>query len=241
MITALKADTNMIFKQLFDSESSTYSYLLADEQTEEALVIDSVLDGSEELLSLLDQLGLRLAIAFDTHTHADHITGMGSLREKTGCITMMGHQSQAHCLSKTFTHGEQINLGSIQLEVIYSPGHTDDSYSFYLASEGMLFSGDTLLIGGTGRTDFQNGDPGIQYDSLHRRILTLPDNTLLYPGHDYKGQSNSTLGAEKISNPRLQMPDRQAYKELMNSLALLNPKLMDIAVSANQACGKLAT
>ena len=230
----------MIFRQLFDRKSSSYSYLLADEQTGEALVIDSVLETSEQLLSLLDQLGLRLAIAIDTHTHADHITGMGSLREKTGCITMMGSQSQAHCLSTTFSHGEQICVGSIQLEVIYSPGHTDDSYSFYLASEGMLFSGDTLLISGTGRTDFQNGDPGVQYDSLHRRILSLPDNTVLYPGHDYKGQSSSTLGAEKATNPRLQVASKRAYIELMDNLMLPNPKLMDIAVPANQACGQLA-
>ncbi len=229
----------MIFRQLFDKASSTYTYLLADDKSGQALVIDSVLGSSDELLILLNQLKLQLVIAIDTHTHADHITGLGSLREKTGCITMMGSQSQANCLSATFTDGEMINLGDIQLEVIYSPGHTDDSYSFYLAREGMLFSGDTLLIGGTGRTDFQNGDAGAQHDSLHQRILTLPDNVLLYPAHDYKGLTTSTLGAEKRNNPRLQIKDRQAYINLMDSLMLPDPALMDIAVPANRACGEV--
>lgn len=229
----------MIFRQLFDKASSTYTYLLADDKSGQALVIDSVLGSSDELLILLNQLKLQLVIAIDTHTHADHITGLGSLREKTGCITMMGSQSQANCLSATFTDGEMINLGDIQLEVIYSPGHTDDSYSFYLAREGMLFSGDTLLIGGTGRTDFQNGDAGAQHDSLHQRILTLPDNVLLYPAHDYKGLTTSTLGTEKRNNPRLQIKDRQAYINLMDSLMLPDPALMDIAVPANRACGEV--
>ncbi len=231
----------MIFRQLFDKASSTYTYLLADDKSGQALVIDSVLGSSDELLILLNQLKLQLVIAIDTHTHADHITGLGSLREKTGCITMMGSQSQANCLSATFTDGEMINLGDIQLEVIYSPGHTDDSYSFYLAREGMLFSGDTLLIGGTGRTDFQNGDAGAQHDSLHQRILTLPDNVLLYPAHDYKGLTTSTLGAEKRNNPRLQIKDRQAYINLMDSLMLPDPALMDIAVPANRACGEVTS
>ena len=229
----------MIFRQLFDSTSATYTYLLADNKSGQALVIDSVLDTSDSLLSLLDKLGLELMIAIDTHTHADHITGMGALREKTGCITMMGYQSPASCLPEKFSDGDLINAGKIQLEVISSPGHTDDSYSFYLASEGMLFSGDTLLIGGTGRTDFQNGDPGVQYDSLHQRILMLPDSVLLYPGHDYKGLTKSMLGVEKRTNPRLLIGDKRAYIDLMNRLVLPNPRLMDIAIPANEACGEV--
>tara|TARA_B110000503_G_C7160726_1_gene419525 strand:+ start:55 stop:765 length:711 start_codon:yes stop_codon:yes gene_type:complete len=230
----------MIFRQLFDRKSSTYSYLLGDEKTQRAILIDSVLDDSHQTVQTLKQLELSLEIAIDTHTHADHITGMGALRDITGCTTMMGEQAVAQCLSATFKDGDEIMLGDIKIEVIYSPGHTDDSYSFYVASEAMLFTGDTLLIGGTGRTDFQNGDAGAQFDSLHERLLTLPDNTLVYPGHDYRGNLVSTIGAEKRHNPRLQIANKKTYTGLMNSLKLASPELMDIAVTANQACGNLS-
>ena len=231
----------MIFRQLFDSESSTYSYLLGDEKTKQAMLIDAVLRSTAQTLLLIEQLGLRLHIAIDTHTHADHVTGLGALRDQTGCTTMMGEQAVAHCLSAKFKDGDQITLGNIILEVIYTPGHTDDSYSFYLASDttGMPFTGDTLLIRGTGRTDFQNGDAQQQYNSLFNRLLLLPDNCKVYPGHDYKGWTVSSIGEEKRNNPRLQIADQAEYIGLMESLDLPNPKLMDIAVAANQACGNL--
>ena len=229
----------MIFRQLFDPESSTYSYLLGDEETRQAILIDSVLASTDQTLMLLAQLDLRLSIALDTHTHADHITGLGALRDRTGCITMMGEQAVASCLTATFKDGDQITAGNINLEVIYSPGHTDDSYSFYLPSEsgGMLFSGDTLLIRGTGRTDFQNGDARQQYNSLFNRLLKLPDSCTVHPGHDYRGWTLSTIGEEKRNNPRLQIVNQGEYVDLMDSLDLPSPKLMDVAVPANQACG----
>ena len=229
----------MIFRQLFDPESSTYTYLLGDEETRQAVLIDSVLGSTDQTLMLLEQLDLTLCIALDTHTHADHITGLGALRDRTGCTTMMGEQALASCLTANFKDGDQIAVGNIKLEVIYSPGHTDDSYSFYLPGEtgGMLFSGDTLLIRGTGRTDFQNGDARQQYNSLFNRLLQLPDSCTLYPGHDYKGWTLSTIGEEKRNNPRLQIANQADYIELMDSLDLPTPKLMDISVPANQACG----
>jgi len=229
----------MIFRQLFDPESSTYSYLLGDEVTRQAILIDSVLGSTDQTLMLLEQLDLRLSVALDTHTHADHITGLGALRDRTGCITMMGEQAVASCLTANFKDGDQITAGNIKLEVIYSPGHTDDSYSFYLPNEtgGMLFSGDTLLIRGTGRTDFQNGDARQQYNSLFNRLLKLQDSCTVHPGHDYKGWALSTIGEEKRYNPRLQIANQGEYVDLMDSLDLPSPKLMDVAVPANQACG----
>ena len=229
----------MIFRQLFDPESSTYSYLLGDEQTRQAILIDSVLAGTDQTLMLLEQLDLKLCIALDSHTHADHITGLGALRDRTGCITMMGEQALASCLTATFKDGDQITAGNIKLEAIYSPGHTDDSYSFYLPNEtgGMLFSGDTLLIRGTGRTDFQNGDPKQQYNSLFNRLLKLPDSCTVHPGHDYKGWTLSTIGEERHNNPRLQIANQADYVDLMDNLNLPSPTLMDVAVPANQACG----
>lgn len=229
----------MIFRQLFDPESSTYSYLLGDEDTRQAILIDSVLGSTDQTLMLLEQLDLRLSVALDTHTHADHITGLGALRDRTGCITMMGEQAVASCLTANFKDGDQITAGNIKLEVIYSPGHTDDSYSFYLPNEtgGMLFSGDTLLIRGTGRTDFQNGDARQQYNSLFNRLLKLQDSCTVHPGHDYRGWALSTIGEEKRYNPRLQIANQGEYVDLMDSLDLPSPKLMDVAVPANQACG----
>lgn len=229
----------MIFRQLFHSESSTYSYLLGDNATRQALLIDPVLEKTQETLSLINQLGLTLALAIDTHTHADHITGLGALRDKTNCKTMMGTQTLADCVSATFSDGDLIDIGDIHLEVIYSPGHTDDSYSFYVCKQGILFTGDTLLIRGTGRTDFQNGDADAQYDSLFQRLLTLPEDTVVYPGHDYKGWTSSTIKEEREHNPRLQLADKNTYVAFMTNLQLPSPTLMDIAVPANQACGKL--
>lgn len=231
----------MIFRQLFDPESSTYSYLLGDEKTKTAILIDAVLSSTEQTLLLLDQLDLKLSIAIDTHTHADHITGLGALRDRTGCTTMMGTQAVADCLSATFKDGDQIAVGNIKLETIYTPGHTDDSYSFYLPTDngGMLFSGDTLLIRGTGRTDLQNGNAKQQYHSLFNRLLKLPNNCAVYPAHDYKGWTVSSIAEEKRNNPRLQVSNKADYISLMDSLNLPNPTMMDVAVPANQACGEL--
>jgi sulfur dioxygenase len=230
----------MIFRQLFDHESSTYTYLLGDTNSGEELLIDPVIANTDSYLSLLQQLNLTLKLCVDTHTHADHITGLGALRERTGCITMMGEQAMADCVSQSFAHLDQIEVGSIKLEVLYTPGHTDDSYSFYVPKQGMLFSGDTLLIRGTGRTDFQNGDALAQYHSLCQVLLKLPEDTEVYPGHDYKGWSKSSIGEEKQHNPRLQVSSGEEYAAMMAALKLPNPKLMDIAVPANQACGEPA-
>lgn len=239
----------MIFRQLFDPESSTYSYLIGDQNSRQALLIDSVLERTDQTLQLIKQLNLNLLLAVDTHTHADHITGLGALRDATGCTTMMGKESLASCLSETFNDGDQLTVGNLSIEVIYSPGHTDDSYSFYLPTaiptamsgnhKAMLFSGDTLLIRGTGRTDFQNGNAEDQYNSLFERLLQLPDDTLVYPGHDYKGWMVSSIGEEKQYNPRLQVKSAAAYIALMANINLPNPTMMDIAIQANQSCGNV--
>ena len=228
----------MIFRQLFDHTSSTYSYLIASRQGGEALLIDPVLDNTDRYIQLTRELDLRLVLAVDTHIHADHITGLGQLRERTGCITAMGEMTQAECLSSRFADGEQLKLDGLDIQAIYTPGHTDDSYSFLLP--GRVLTGDTLLIRGTGRTDFQNGDAGAQYDSLFGRILQLPDETLVYPAHDYNGMTVSSIGEEKRHNPRLQVADRAAYVALMDGLVLSDPKLMDVAVPANRKCGLAA-
>jgi len=229
----------MIFRQLFDAESFTYTYLIGDEQTGQAALIDPVIGKTNEYLVLLEQLRLTLMVVMDTHTHADHITALGALRDKTGCKTMLGQQAVATCVTDNFSAGDRILIGDLRLEVLYTPGHTNDSYSFYLLAgdQPMLFSGDTLLIRGTGRTDFQNGDARQQYHSLFNVLLKFPDRTLVYPGHDYKGWTVSTVGEEKAHNPRLQVTDEQAYVDLMGSLHLPNPAMMDVAVPANQACG----
>ncbi|TXH51925.1 MAG: MBL fold metallo-hydrolase [Cellvibrionales bacterium] len=227
----------MIFRQLFDATSSTYTYLLADSASREALLIDPVLEQVPAYLQLLQELDLQLVLALDTHVHADHITALGRLREATGCLSMMGQEAQADCASARFTHGQSLAIGQLQLQAIYTPGHTDDSYSFYLASGGMVFTGDTLLIRGTGRTDFQNGDAAQQYQSLFGKLLSLPPETVVYPAHDYKGWTSSTIAEERAHNPRLQVTSQADYVTLMSNLKLPNPRLMDVAVPANRACG----
>ncbi len=225
----------MIFRQLFDHTSFTYSYLIASRQGGEALLVDPVLENTERYIQLARDLDLRLVLAVDTHMHADHITGLGPLREQTGCVTAMGEMTQAECLSTRFGDGEKLKLDGVDIQAIYTPGHTDDSYSFVLPDR--VLTGDTLMIRGTGRTDFQNGDAGAQYDSLFGRILQLPDETLVYPAHDYNGMTVSNIGEEKRHNPRLQVTDRAAYIALMDGLVLSNPKMMDVAVPANRQCG----
>jgi glyoxylase-like metal-dependent hydrolase (beta-lactamase superfamily II)/rhodanese-related sulfurtransferase len=226
----------MIFRQLFDAVSGTYSYLLASRHGGEALIIDPVLEKVDRYLKLMQELDLRLVKAVDTHLHADHITGLGALRDRTHCITVMGEQSQVDVVSMRIADGDRLRVEGLSLDVMYTPGHTDDSYSFLLGDR--VFTGDTLLIRGTGRTDFQNGDARQQYESL-QRLLHLPDDTLVFPAHDYKGDTVSTIGEEKRHNPRLQVQDAEAYVALMAGLNLSNPKMMDVAVPANMRQGLL--
>src|ERR1700742_151377 len=225
----------MIFRQLFDSVSSTYSYVLASRRGGEALIIDPVLEKVDRYLKLMHELDLRLVKAVDTHLHADHITGLGALRDKTQCITVMGEQTKADVVSMRLADGDKLTIEGLALDVIYTPGHTDDSYSFILPDR--VFTGDTLLIRGTGRTDFQNGDPRQQYESIFGRLLKLPNETLIYPAHDYKGDSVSTIGEEKAYNPRLRVTSVDEYVVLMNNIKLANPKIMDVAVPANMKAG----
>src|SRR3984885_12275801 len=225
----------MIFRQLFDSTSGTYTYILASRAGGEALIIDPVLEKVDRYLQLVCELDLKLVKAVDTHMHADHITGVGALRDRTHCITVMGEQSHADVVSMRVAEGDRVEIDGVRLDVLYTPGHTDDSYSFLLADR--VFTGDTLLIRGTGRTDFQNGDPRAQYDSIFNKLLKLPDATLVYPAHDYKGDTVSTIGEEKLFNPRLKVKSMDEYAELMNNLKLPNPKMMDVAVPANTHVG----
>lgn len=230
----------MIFRQLFHAETGTYTYLLGCEKTRKALLIDPVIDNIAHYLQLFKELDLVLVVAMDTHVHADHITALGALREQTGCSSMMGEPSRAACVSKTFSDGDIISFGDLYLTAMHTPGHTDDSYSFLFeaAHEKWLFSGDTLLIRGTGRTDFQNGNAANQYHSIFEKLLVLPGNTRVYPGHDYKGWTVSSIAEEIAHNPRLQVHSEAEYVRLMSQLKLASPKWMDVAVPANLACGK---
>src|SRR5436189_4193726 len=225
----------MIFRQLFDSVSGTYTYLLASRYGGEALIIDPVLEKVERYLQLVKELDLKLVKAVDTHLHADHITGLGALRDRTQCITVMGEMSNVDVVSMRLSEGDKLTIEGVALDVLYTPGHTDDSYSFRMNDR--VFTGDTLLIRGTGRTDFQNGDPRAQYDSIFNKLLRLPDETMIFPAHDYKGETVSTVGEEKAFNPRLQVKSVDQYVDVMNSLNLPNPKMMDVAVPANMRVG----
>jgi sulfur dioxygenase len=231
----------MLFRQFFDSESSTYTYLMAAGVGREALIIDPVKERVPHYLKAIADLDLRLVRAIDTHIHADHVTGLGDLREATACVTMMGEFTRAECVSEHVHEGDLINVDGVKLRAVYTPGHTNESFSFVLNPDQprAVFTGDVLLIRSTGRTDFQEGDAAKSYDSIVDKLFTLPDNTLIYPAHDYKGWTVSSIGEEKRHNPRLANTSRQEYIALMNSLVLSNPKLMDIAIPANLACGKL--
>lgn len=225
----------MIFRQLFDSVSCTYTYLVASRHGGEALIIDPVLEKVDRYLQLIRELDLNLVKAIDTHLHADHVTGSAVLRDRTHCITVMGEQTRADVISMRVAEGDRINIEGLSLDVLYTPGHTDDSYSFIM--DDRVFTGDTLFIRGTGRTDFQNGDARAQYDSIFNKLLKLPSETFVYPGHDYKGDTVSTIGEETRFNPRLQVSSVDEYVELMNNLKLANPKMMDVAVPANMHVG----
>jgi glyoxylase-like metal-dependent hydrolase (beta-lactamase superfamily II)/rhodanese-related sulfurtransferase len=225
----------MIFRQLFDSVSGTYSYVLASRAGGEALILDPVLEKVDRYCQLLRELDLKLVKAVDTHLHADHVTGLGELRDRTHCVTIMGEQSKADVVAMRVADGDKVTIEGLSLDVMYTPGHTDDSYSYLMGDR--VFTGDTLLIRGTGRTDFQNGSSRAQYESIFGRLLKLPDETLVFPAHDYKGDTVSTIGEEKRYNPRLQVRSADEYVELMNNLKLPNPKMMDVAVPANMHVG----
>src|SRR6201982_334525 len=225
----------MIFRQLFDNISSTYTYLLASRRGGEALIIDPVLDKVDRYIQLVHELDLKLVKAVDTHLHADHITGLGALRDRTRCVTVMGEQSKVDVVSMRLSEGDKLTIEGVALGVLYTPGHTDDSYSFTMPDR--VFTGDTLLIRGTGRTDFQNGDPRAQYESIFNKLLKLPEATLVYPAHDYKGETVSTIGEEKFFNPRLRVKSVDEYADLRNNLNCPNPKMMDVAVPAKMRVG----
>jgi glyoxylase-like metal-dependent hydrolase (beta-lactamase superfamily II)/rhodanese-related sulfurtransferase len=234
-IPEFRRGATMIFRQLFDVVSGTYTYLLASRRGGEALIIDPVLEKVDRYIQLVDELELKLVKAVDTHLHADHVTGLGALRDRTRCVTVMGEQSKVDVVSMRVAEGDKLTIEGVGLDVIYTPGHTDDSYCFTLADR--VFTGDTLLIRGTGRTDFQNGNARAQFDSIFNKLLRLPDETLVFPAHDYKGETVSTIGEERAFNPRLQVKSVDEYAALMRGLNLPNPKMMDVAVPANMRVG----
>ena len=221
----------MIFKQLFDKKSSTYTYIISSGQGREALIIDPVIENTSEYLKVLKDLDLKLVKVIDTHIHADHISGLNELSKQTNCSKIMGEHSSSEVLDIRVKDNEKIKIENIELKSIYTPGHTNCSYSFFMKDR--VFTGDTLLINGTGRTDFQNGSSLDAYDSLFKKILKLPEKTLVYPAHDYNGKTYSTIENEKNNNPRLQVKSAKEYAEIMSNLKLSNPKMMDIAVPAN--------
>lgn len=228
----------MIFRQLFDQDTSTYTYLIADSETREAALVDPVLEQVERDLTLLNELGLTLRYGLETHIHADHITGTGQLRERCGCQGIVPEHAQAACADRHLKDGEVLHVGSIAIEAIATPGHTD-SHLAYLVNGTHLLTGDALFIRGCGRTDFQSGDAGTLYDSVTQRLFTLPDETLVYPGHDYRGHSVSTIGEEKHWNPRFAGRDRTHFIAFMGSLNLPDPQKIMEAVPANERCGKV--
>ena len=221
----------MIFEQLFDTKSSTYTYIISSGKGREALIIDPVIEHTDKYIEVLKNLELKLVKVIDTHIHADHVTGLNELNKRTNCTRIMGEKSKSEVIDLKIKDNEKIKVENIELKAIYTPGHTDCSYSYLMNDR--VFTGDTLLINGTGRTDFQNGNPYDAYDSLFNKLLKLPDTTLVYPAHDYNGKKNSTIQNEKNNNPRLQVSSKEQYAEIMNNLNLANPKMMDIAVPAN--------
>ena len=221
----------MIFRQFFDQASSTYTYLISSGKGREALIIDPVIENTSEYLKTLKDLDLKLVKVIDTHIHADHVTGLNELNKRTNCTRIMGENSKSEVIDIKLKDDENINVENIELKAIYTPGHTDCSYSYLMNDR--VFTGDTLLINGTGRTDFQNGSAHQAYESLFGKLLKLPEETLVYPAHDYNGKKNSTIETERNNNPRLQVKSKEEYAEIMNNLNLSNPKMMDIAVPAN--------
>ena len=227
----------MLFKQLFDTKSSTYTYLIASAKGREALIIDPVEENVDEYVNHLKELDLKLVKVIDTHIHADHVTGASKLKNNTNCSTVMGENSPAETVDIRLKDEETIEIDQLKIKALYTPGHTSDSYSFLM--NNYLFSGDTLLINGTGRTDFQNGSSKDAYNSLFNKLLKLPEETILYPGHDYNGKKFSTIGNEKKFNPRLQVDSVDQYIEIMSNLKLSKPKMIETNVSRNLMLGSV--
>ena len=221
----------MIFEQLFDTKSSTYTYIISSGEGREALIIDPVIEHTNEYLKILEKLKLKLVKVIDTHIHADHITALNELNKRTSCTRIMGENSKSEVIDIKVKDNEKINIENIELKAMSTPGHTDCSYSYFMKDR--VFTGDTLLINGTGRTDFQNGSSFDAYDSLFNKLLKLPEKTLVYPAHDYNGKKFSTIETERNNNPRLQVSSKEEYAEIMENLKLANPKMMDVAVPAN--------
>ena len=221
----------MIFEQLFDTKSSTYTYIISSGKGREALIIDPVIEHTDKYIEVLKNLELKLVKVIDTHIHADHVTGLNELNKRTNCTRIMGEKSKSEVIDLRIKDSDKINVENIELKAIYTPGHTDCSYSYLMNDR--VFTGDTLLINGTGRTDFQNGSAEDAYESLFNKLLKLPKDTLVYPAHDYNGKKYSTIENEKNNNPRLQVSSKEQYAEIMNNLKLANPKMMDVAVPAN--------
>ena len=225
----------MIFKQVFDTKTSTYTYFIASAKGREAVIIDPVLENVDEYIQLLKKLDLKLVKVIDTHIHADHVTGASKLKQATNCTTLMGEHTPADAVEIKVKDNELIKIDGLKIKSLYTPGHTSDSYSFLL--DNYLFSGDTLLINGTGRTDFQNGNSKDAYNSLFNNLLKLPEETLVYPGHDYNGKFSSTIGNEKKFNPRLQVKNVNEYVDIMSKLNLAKPKMIESNVSRNIQLG----
>jgi len=222
----------MIFKQLFDNKSSTYTYIISSGEGREALIIDPVIENTNKYIKLLKELNLKLIKVIDTHIHADHISGLNELNKQTNCVRIMGEESESEVIDIKVKDNEKIKIENIELTSIYTPGHTNCSYSFLMNDR--VFTGDTLLINGSGRTDFQGGNAIDQYNSIFNKLLKLPEETLVYPAHDYNKKKFSSIGLEKNNNPRLQVNSSDEYIEIMNNLNLSNPKMMDVAVPANK-------
>tara|TARA_B110001452_G_scaffold265412_1_gene270008 strand:+ start:97 stop:789 length:693 start_codon:yes stop_codon:yes gene_type:complete len=222
----------MIFSQLFDINSSTYTYIISSGKGREALIIDPVIENTNQYIKILKDMNLKLVKVIDTHIHADHISALNELNQQTDCLRIMGEKSSSEVIDIRVKDNEKIKIENIELTSIYTPGHTECSYSFLMNDR--VFTGDTLLINGSGRTDFQGGNALDQYNSIFNRLLKLPDNTLVYPAHDYNGKKYSKIIDERNNNPRLQVNSPDQYLEIMNNLKLKNPKMMDIAVPANK-------
>lgn len=228
---------SMIFRQLFEPDTCTYSYLLACERTRRACLIDSVASEVDEYVRLSIELDLRLVYTLETHVHADHITASGLLREKLGSKSVVHRDAGAQCADLLVTDGVLLQVGDIDIEVRHTPGHTGGCVSYCLGDR--VFTGDSLLVGGCGRTDFQQGDPEVLFDSIHRQLFSLPPDTLVYPGHDYQGNTVSTIKQEMAKNPRLGGGrSRESFVELMQNLNLAYPRHIDRALPANQSCGR---
>ena len=222
----------MIFNQLFDNKSSTYTYIIASGKGREALIIDPVIENTNEYLKVLKELDLKLVKVIDTHIHADHISGLNELNKQTNCVRVMGEKSESEVIDVRLKENEKVKIENIELKTIYTPGHTECSYCFLMNDR--VFTGDTLLINSSGRTDFQGGSAVAQYDSIFNKLLKLPEKTMVYPAHDYNGKTSSTIVSEKNNNPRLQVNSMEEYKKIMDDLKLANPKMMDVAVPANK-------